>query len=50
MKKYYVITYWFRSPSTGEEQSGIWMTDSLVDVGAYFAMVERYGGWCRCDV
>ena len=46
----YVITYWFRDPNYGKEQSGIWMCNTLQEVEAFTAMVKRYGGTFTCEV
>lgn len=46
----YAISYSFRDPAYNKECSGIYLTNSLVDVGAFYNMVKRYGGTCRCSI
>jgi hypothetical protein len=46
----YTITYNFRDPFYNKEHSGLYLTDSLADVGAFYDMIKRYGGTCNCSV
>lgn len=46
----YTIYYDYRDPSYNKQQSGIYITDSLADVEAFYAMVKRYNGHCTCTI
>lgn len=46
----YTIDYWYRDPVYNKECTGTYYTTSLIDVGAFFAMIKRYGGTCHCSL
>jgi len=46
----YAISYWFRDSSNNKEWSGVYLTNSLADVGAFYGMIDRYGGRCYCTI
>lgn len=50
MMKKYIITYQFIEPNYNQEWSGIFVCLSLEEVGAFTAMVDRYGGTYQCTI
>ena len=46
----YWIRYEFRDNEHLTVWSGLWMCTCLEEVGAFYGMVARHGGWCRCDI
>lgn len=46
--KFYAIHYWFSKDDV--EHYGTWYEDTLTMVGAFYGMVERYGGHAECNI
>jgi hypothetical protein len=46
----YIIIYEYRDATHNKVHCGEYYTNSLVDVGAFYVMIKRLGGLCRCDI